>query len=510
MIDRGIAPLGIPLWDQPLEDEHPPGLLLRLAEINGYQSVRSVARETRLSMSDLRRGKGVGRLARIVRFDEELLLRDACIQQGGFTLVRGNALVRKRDLRSGTRRICPACVVQSAHQRFWFDFAFVVACPEHGCLLVDRCPCPAGRALGWKDGRVGGCRTCGEVHMASPTVTPATPRAVAVDRYFLGRFGVTEGRPHAILDALSTSDAIDTVQRIGALSLGGFRSRWATSKNLGAVPHDLLEEGYATLDEDRLPALLERVVEEGRAAGHRSPNLTSAYGWFYHWLNGKGGRRFSPGLFRAVVEHAESRFVVDKRARAAVLPPTDTRTLVEAAKRCGVAQTVMRDILEQRGLIDRSKRLRGQAFRIPEAEIAAIEGALRTSLDLTGVKGALATSHKTVMGLVEAGMLTPFVSGGRETKHAHVFLARDVSGLLNRLGEGLAFQTEPKEGETTLTNAAHGHAVPLAYLCRLVLDGDIPLAGRLLHATGFPGFLVQREHALIARRRHRARVAQQT
>ena len=28
----GIAPLGIPLWDQPLDGEHAPGLFLRLAE----------------------------------------------------------------------------------------------------------------------------------------------------------------------------------------------------------------------------------------------------------------------------------------------------------------------------------------------------------------------------------------------------------------------------------------------------------------------------------------------
>lgn len=48
-----------------------------------------------------------------------------------------------------------------------------------------------------------------------------------------------------------------------------------------------------------------------------------------------------------------TRFVVDKRARTNVLPPTSTCTLLEAAARCGVTRGVMRDILRQEGLIGR-------------------------------------------------------------------------------------------------------------------------------------------------------------
>lgn len=118
-----------------------------------------------------------------------------------------------------------------------------------------------------------------------------------------------------------------------------------------------------------------------------TPSLTGSYGWFYHWLNGKGVRSFSADLVETVLDHAESRFVVDKRARAAVLPPTETYTLVEAAARCGVTQGVMRDILEQGGLINRPKE-RGRPFRIPEAELRIVQGALHNLIDARGARPA--------------------------------------------------------------------------------------------------------------------------
>lgn len=205
-----------------------------------------------------------------------------------------------------------------------------------------------------------------------------------------------------------------------------------------------------------------------------------------------------------MLDHAEGRFVVDKWARAAVLPLTETCTFVEAARQCNVGQTVTRDIMEQRGLIDRRQRLRGVPFRIPEAEIAAIEESLRSSVDLVGVKAMLCTSHAVVMGLIESSLLTPFLKGSRRTKHDHEFLARDVRALLDRLGGRLPIQGQPAEGQTLLTNADHGYAVPLAYPCRQAWDGHLPLAGRLIDVTGRPGFLVQRHDALVARRKHRS------
>lgn len=504
MMQGGIAPLGIPLWDQPLDDEHAPGLFLRLAEINGYPSTDDVARETRLTLQGLRLGQGVRRLAAIVCSDEGRLTRDGfAFARGDGVLVRGERIGRRRDLHRKLRRVCPACIVASRHQRFWFDLAFVETCPEHGCCLVARCPCPAGRPLSWRDGRVGGCRACEDGDVAAMPPELAEPAALAVDGYFLGRLGVVTREPDAVLDPLTMADAIDVLERVGALALGGYRLRWPCAGDLRVERHRLLAEGYAALFGGCLPKVLDYVFEGFRAAGGGSPGLTTAYGWFYHWLNGKGGKRFSPGLSRMVLEHAETRFVVDKRARAKVLPPTSTCTLKEATARCGVTILVMRDILEQRGLLSRAK-VQGLAFRIPEAEIRAIEAVMRDSVDANGAAALLGTTWKVVKDLTALGILTPWVAGGRTTKHAFVFRRPEVQGVLDRLLAGLPERSCVGEEETTITGAAHAYAVPLAILVREALDGQLGLQCQLTRGGGLQGLIVGREEVLKVRRRVRS------
>ena len=496
----GIAPLGIPLWDQPLDGENAPGLFLRLAEINGYPSTDDVARETRLTLQGLRLGQGVRRLAAIVCSDEGRLTRDGfAFARGDGVLVRGERIGRRRDLHRKLRRVCPACVAASRHQRFWFDLAFIETCPEHGCRLVGRCPCPEGRALSWRDGRVGGCRACedGDVAVHPPEI--ADPAALAVDGYFLGRLRVVLRVPDAVLDPLAMADAIDVLERVGALALGGYRSRWPGADDLVVGRHRLLAEGYAALAGGCLPEVLDRVFEGFRAAGGGSPGLTTVYGWFYHWLNGKGGKRFSPGLSRMVLEHAETRFVVDKRARAKVLPPTSTCTLKEATARCGVTILVMRDILEQRGLLSRAK-VRGMAFRIAEAEICVIEAVMRDSVDANGAAALLGTTWKVVKDLTALGILKPWITGGRATKHAYVFRRAEVQEVLDRLEAGLLVRSWVDEDETTLTGAAHAYAVPLAVLCREVLNGTLDLAGRMEIGKGLQGIVVSRQGVMRIRR----------
>ena len=234
---------------------------------------------------------------------------------------------------------------------------------------------------------------------------------------------------------MAMADAIDVLERVGALALGGYRSRWPGADNLGVGRHRLLAKGYAALAAGVLPDVFDRVFEGFRARVGGSPGLTTAYGWCYHWLNSKGDKRFSPGLSRLVLEHAVTPFVVDKRARAKVLPPTSTCTLKEATARCGVTILVMRDILEQRGLLSRAK-VRGLAFRIPEAEIRAIEMVMRDSIDANGAAALLGTRWKVVKDLTALGILKPWVAGGRATKHAYVFRRAEVQAVLDRLAAG--------------------------------------------------------------------------
>jgi hypothetical protein len=170
--------------------------------------------------------------------------------------------------------------------------------------------------------------------------------------------------------------------------------------------------------------------------------------------------------------------------------------------RCGVTQGVMRDILEQRGLLFRAK-VRGQPFRIPEAEIRKIEAVLRESVDADGAAVLLGTTWKVVKDLTSLGVLVPWVTGGRLTKHAYVYRRADVQAILDRLSVGLPPRLCTEEDETTLTAAAHAYAVPLAVLCREALEGRLALWGRMETGGGLQGLVVRRDEVLDARRRLR-------
>lgn len=170
------------------------------------------------------------------------------------------------------------------------------------------------------------------------------------------------------------------------------------------------------LSRGRLPETLDRAFEGGVEAA-ASAALTTAYGWFYHWLNRKGVRAFPEDLFWIVLDHAEARFVVAKRARAALLPATETCTSLRAAARCGVTQGGDARHPRAEGIAHRPKE-RGRPIRIAAADIRAIETVMRNSVDADGATTLLGTGWKVVRDLTALGAVAPWIVGGRATKHA--------------------------------------------------------------------------------------------
>jgi len=100
-------------------------------------------------------------------------------------------------------------------------------------------------------------------------------------------------------------------------------------------------------------------------------------------------------------------------------------------------------------------------------------------------------------------LLNPYVTGGRRTKHAHIYLRTEVQAVLDRLAAGLPFRLCVEEDETTFTAAAHAYAVPLAVLCREALGGRLGRCGRMATGGGLQGLIVRREEVLDVRRRVR-------
>lgn len=174
--------------------------------------------------------------------------------------------------------------------------------PRHGRLLEERCGCASRTPSSWRDHRVGACRAGDDAEDPRlAAVVPASAAILAVYAYLLARLDAGAALPLPLLDLLPLYEALDVLERVRALSNGGYSERWHNATTLRCTWSDLLAEGYAVLSGGSLPEALDRAFEGGAATG-AVPTLTAAYGWFHRWLDGTGGRAFPGELLRSVLD----------------------------------------------------------------------------------------------------------------------------------------------------------------------------------------------------------------
>lgn len=496
--------VGLPLWTRPASDEPVHGLFLRLASINGFASSSDVMRSTGLTLARLRYGKDVAQLAGLIRCEEAVLAANSFrFVKGEKVTIRGETVNLRRDLLRKARRACPRCVAESPHHRFWWDLAFFGTCPHHAVRLIDHCSCSSGRKLTWQDGSIRNCYRCEGGDVARIACEPAPAEEVRADRYVLGRLGTGVPETVPVLDALPVAEVVDMLDRVGSFSIGGFSKTWVTASRLGRSGGEVRAEGFRVLADNRMEELLERSYREFLAASpDEAPGLANAYGWFYHWLNGKGGKAYSPILSNIILQTADLQFVVSQAGRDDRLPPQPYYTLVEAAKVCGVNQQTVRRILDQFDMV-RDVRVKGRRIQLDRKRIDEIAATLKAGCDLAEVAAMLGTVGPRARAFAEAGLIAPIVQGGGNT-HRYAFDRAAIQAFLDQLGAGVPMIDTCPDNALPVQQACHGFAVPLTVLCRAVLDGTTRFAGRLKGKTTLEQFVIDKTEILGLRRRFRA------
>lgn len=142
----------------PNHQENIVAYVLRVSEANGFEHPRWLLERCGLStpnhpmpLSHLAFGtRDVMLLAAALRKPASLLasLQYQTYRQGHdrFCRFMGHEL-RTDFLRIDRPRLCPACVKEKGFIPQYLDFAWITVCPQHQCLLVDRCPCCGARLL---------------------------------------------------------------------------------------------------------------------------------------------------------------------------------------------------------------------------------------------------------------------------------------------------------------------------------------------------------------------------
>lgn len=121
------------------------GFLLRVSHDLGLDGVTVVAHLSGTSFHSLYNDDAFEKLAHWLRIYDIGLMRRHFYAPVGSTNRKGlrhflDTQVSLKYLASYSSKVCPQCLAEERFHRAIWDLTYVVACPYHRCLLLDRCP----------------------------------------------------------------------------------------------------------------------------------------------------------------------------------------------------------------------------------------------------------------------------------------------------------------------------------------------------------------------------------
>jgi len=417
---------------------------------------------------------------------EKIAADSSLRDRSGRLRLRGHAVAEY--LHFGLRRLCPACLLEKWHHRFWWDLEPVSTCPRHGLTLLDACRC--GTKFGWRGGGLVHCSHCLNDQAEYLPQVPADPKVRRSDAYILARFDAGPAERVPILDPLDMPQVFMMMERIGS-ACEGYSREWRSAKTLGLPLGMVQARGFEVLAEGKLDEVLTRIYDGYIAQGGKSEaGFTECYGWLYHWFNHKRGARFSPLLAEAFHRHGAQRFPIVPKAQLGQIPDSARRklSLKEAARRAETSVFAMKNIGLVLGLIRIEKRS-GSQLSFPTEEVERIARDLKGALSLEETMKRLGVARRPVLEMMENGSLVPALVGGGQ-RHAFVFRHTDIDALLRRLADDAPVVLRPSDGLLALSHLGRSRAATIGRSVRVVLDGKLRVRERLKGAVGLQGLFI--------------------
>lgn len=155
---------------RPRSDESFLGYVLRLTELNGYESISWIFQAANLNYEKSCAGKvfafnppnSLARLAEIAGINPaelfRLTYRRVTKPQGVHSYNFFGQAIPQYALRLSKPKVCPDCLSEYPYCRRVWELSAVTACLKHQCLLIDECP-NCGKHLPWPRNKVLVC-TC--------------------------------------------------------------------------------------------------------------------------------------------------------------------------------------------------------------------------------------------------------------------------------------------------------------------------------------------------------------
>jgi hypothetical protein len=148
---------------------------LRLSATNGFPNLRWLTQIAKLPNTFITKSCDLSGLASILdgAIDVQDLEQIAQwpVPESKSQVRYGDCILGARSLNLAHPKVCIECLKSSGRTSRLFDIRCVLACPDHGCLLIDRCPSCCQR-LSWFRPSCAKCACGADLSTASPLAAP--------------------------------------------------------------------------------------------------------------------------------------------------------------------------------------------------------------------------------------------------------------------------------------------------------------------------------------------------
>lgn len=342
----------LPLIAPPIAGESLRGYLVRLADLNGYETIHWLGSRHGGRAIALGEKLSIERVAALTEVSISSLQNMSYRSNGPNQHKFLGSTVCRRLLQLERFKFCPLCISEAPFHRAFWDLTITQVCPTHRCALLSRCPrCSA--KLNWRRASISHCR-CGMDfrECAIQAIDGEFPGLLAIERFGLGDCAVL----HPELAALTLGDLVELLLALSAYA--GRRGSRAgfLSFNYDEVPiHLHIEDGWRIA---RLwPEGFNRLLDQIRAARPASRSIARSLGPIYNQTAAKRQTgRFWPILHGRIENYVHSRWegaLVARKHRIVRIDGMAAITVNEAARRLGRGYRFTRTLLDEGKLTHR-------------------------------------------------------------------------------------------------------------------------------------------------------------
>ncbi|HEX8456390.1 MAG TPA: TniQ family protein [Pyrinomonadaceae bacterium] len=507
--------------ERPLPDESPVGFVLRLTELNGYETPWWVLCLSGLEPSALHNCQFVFGS----QWNVELLSVVTGVNPSELSALKyaaaptKNSTYRYEVFGSPIARyficpkhpkICPACLRTSGYCRKIWELAPVTVCPLHRCMLIDECP-KCKKRISWVRREVSVCR-CGYDWRDAPlNAVSGSELSVVLRVYRLCNLPSGKAVPVRKSD-VNPLDDLDLEYGLSALFFLAAQDRGVTDTTgklsvkgkRNTELHNLLVKFAAVFD--RWPKKFEEFLSRrrGRFPSKRASGsgLYKDFGTFYYGLYyNLSSDKFD--FMRRAFEDYVGRYwsggyaAVLMRRKGSGLNDRKYISRNEARIRLRVNHPYINWLIEQgmlKALVrERSKK---RMFLIEAASVAKLEPEFRDLL--TGEQAAqlLNVTPRTILELVRYKCLKPRRGPNIDGLAHWKFTRSEVNELLSSLDNRIVQDINPREADLMNLSAIMRTNINRLYnlgsFLRAVLDGRISPCGKD-ESGGLKRFLFAKE-----------------